>query len=119
MCRVRPMAPSALAAAPTVCAPPLCVLLHAAMRAVRAMQCRYEDQQKIVDMTTSSTNSFLDAWSTLVEATRSGNTKHVSKLCHLYPSISFKVMVIGVLLAYLGTADNCRQPTYILYGKVY
>eukprot|EP01047_Picozoa_sp_COSAG01_P064463 COSAG01_NODE_8536_length_2749_cov_2.226038_1_plen_34_part_10 len=31
----------------------------------------YEDQQKIVDMTTSSTNSFLDAWSTLVDATRS------------------------------------------------
>ena len=79
----------------------------------------YEDQQIIVDICASSTNSFLDAWSTLVEATRSGNTKHVSKLCHLYPSISFKVMVIGVLLAYLGTADTCRQPTYILYGNVY
>jgi hypothetical protein len=32
---------------------------------------------------------------------RNGVVKHVSKLCHLYPSISFKVMVIGVLLAYL------------------
>ena len=64
-------------------------------------------------------DSFLEAWSALVEAVRNGVVKHVSKLCHLYPSISFKVMVIGVLLAYLGTADNCRQPTYILYGKVY
>ena len=79
----------------------------------------YEDQQKIADMTANSTNSFLEAWSALVEAVRNGDVKHVSKLCHLYPSISFKVMVIGVLLAYLGTADNCRQPTYILYGKVY
>jgi hypothetical protein len=76
-------------------------------------------QQKIADMTANSTNSFLEAWSALVEAVRNGVVKHVSKLCHLYPSISFKVMVIGVLLAYLGTADNCRQPTYILYGKVY
>jgi hypothetical protein len=58
----------------------------------------YEDQQKIVDMTTSSTNSFLDAWSTLVEATRSGNTKHVSNLFHVCPTISSKVMVIYVIL---------------------
>jgi hypothetical protein len=58
----------------------------------------YEDQQKIVDMTTSSTNSFLDAWSTLVEATRSGNTKHVSNLFHVCPTISSKVMVICVIL---------------------
>ena len=65
-------------------------------------------------MTANSTNSFLEAWSALVEAVRNGDVKHVSKLCHLYPSISFKVMVIGVLLAYLGIADNCRQPTYIL-----
>jgi hypothetical protein len=79
----------------------------------------YEDQQKIADMTANSTNSFLEAWSALVEAVRNGVVKHVSKLCHMYPSISFKVMVIGVLLAYLGTADNCRQPPYILYGKVY
>ena len=88
--------------------------------AVRSDTCNlYEDQQKIADMTANSTNSFLEAWSALVEAVRNGVVKHVSKLCHLYPSISFKVMVIGVLLAYLGTADNCRQPTYILYGKVY
>ena len=70
-------------------------------------------------MTANSTNSFLEAWSALVEEVRNGVVKHVSKLCHLYPSISFKVMVMGVLLAYLGTADTCRQPTYILYGKVY
>jgi hypothetical protein len=43
----------------------------------------YEDQQKIADMTISSTNSFLDAWSMLVEAVRSGNTKYVSKLFHV------------------------------------
>ena len=60
-------------------------------------------------MTANSTNSFLEAWSALVEAVRNGVVKHVSKLCHLYPSISFKVMVIGVLLAYLGTADNRKQ----------
>jgi hypothetical protein len=34
----------------------------------------YEDQQKIVDMTTSSTNSFLDAWSTLVDKNRACQT---------------------------------------------
>ena len=36
--------------------------------------------------------------------------KHVSKFCHVNPTISSKVMVIGVLLAYLGTADNGRKP---------
>jgi hypothetical protein len=36
--------------------------------------------------------------------------KHVSKFCPVYPTISSKVMVIGVLLAYLGTADNGRKP---------
>ena len=55
----------------------------------------YEDQQKIVDMTTSSTNSFLDAWSTLVEAVRNGDMKQVSKFYHVYPTISSKVMVIA------------------------
>ena len=36
--------------------------------------------------------------------------KHVSKFGHVNPTISSKVMVIGVLLAYLGTADNGRKP---------
>ena len=79
----------------------------------------YEDQQKIADMTANSTNSFLEAWSALVEAVRNGVVKHVSKLCHLYPSISCKVMVIGVLLAYLGSADNGRKPSYKTYVNVY
>ena len=70
-------------------------------------------------MTANSTNSFLEAWSALVEAVRNGVVKHVSKLCHLYPSISFKVMVIGVLLAYLRTADNGRKPPMGMYGNVY
>jgi hypothetical protein len=38
----------------------------------------YEDQQKIADMTANSTNSFLEAWSALVEAVRNGVVKHVS-----------------------------------------
>ena len=58
----------------------------------------YEDQQKIADMTANSTNSFLEAWSALVEAVRNGDVKHVSKLFHAYPTITSKVMAIGVLL---------------------
>jgi hypothetical protein len=46
----------------------------------------------------------------LVEAVRNGYMKHVSKCCHVYPTLCSKVMVIGVLLAYLGTADNGRKP---------
>ena len=68
------------------------------------------------------TNRFLDAWSTLVEAVRNGDMKHVSKFCHVNPTISSKVMVIGVLLAYLRTADNGRKPptkTAKTYGNVY
>jgi hypothetical protein len=39
--------------------------------------------------------------------------KHASKFCQVYPTISSKVMVIGVLLAYLGTADNGKKPSLI------
>ena len=66
-----------------------------------------------------STNSFLDTWSTLVEAVRNRYMKHVSKFCHVYPPISSKVMVIGVLLAYLGSADNGRKPSYKTYVNAY
>jgi hypothetical protein len=45
--------------------------------------------------------------------------KHVSKFCHVYPPISSKVMVIGVLLAYLGSADNGRKPSYKTYVNAY
>ena len=48
--------------------------------------------------------------------------KHVSKFCHVNPTISSKVMVIGVLLAYLRTADNGRKPptkTAKTYGNVW
>ena len=45
--------------------------------------------------------------------------KHVSKFCHVNPTISSKVMVIGVLLAYLGTADNGRKPPIKMYGNVW
>ena len=53
----------------------------------------YEDQQKIADMIANSTNSFLEAWSALVEAVRDGDVKHVSKLFYVYPCKSYdKVM---------------------------
>ena len=65
------------------------------------------------------TNSFLDAWSTLVEAVRNGDMKRVFKFCHVNPTISSKVMVIGVLLAYLGSGDNGRKPSYKTYVNVY
>ena len=38
--------------------------------------------------------------------------EHVSKFCQVYPTISSKVMEIGVLLAYLRSADNGRKPSY-------
>ena len=47
--------------------------------------------------------------------------EHVSKFCQVYPTISSKVMVIGVLLAYLvlGSADNGRKLSYKTYVNVY
>ena len=66
-----------------------------------------------------STNSFLDTCSTLVEAVRNRYMEHVSKFCQVYPTISSKVMEIGVLLAYLRSADNGRKPSYKTYVNVF
>ena len=73
----------------------------------------------MAEQSACSTNSFVDAWSTLIEVVRNGDMKHVSKFCHVNPTISSKVMVIGVLLAYLGTTDNGRKPPMGMYGNVY
>eukprot|EP01047_Picozoa_sp_COSAG01_P105793 COSAG01_NODE_34968_length_539_cov_0.815909_1_plen_123_part_01 len=63
----------------------------------------------------STNNSFLDARSTLVEAacTCNGDPKHVSKFRHVYPTLSSKVMVIGVLLGTYAPTDNGKNsPTF-------
>jgi hypothetical protein len=87
----------------------------------------------MAEQSARSTNSFLDTWSKLVEAVRSGDMKHVSNFCHVYPNISscqsygnrcpfgilrhFEIMaesqirlVVLLFHDYLGPVQHCGIP---------